>query len=225
MTKLTSKTLATLLLVALSVTSLTSCGGNSATGSADLEIDLGGTGIMSPVANKTCVDAQLGSGSTTRSAAVNSMVFPALRLRWKNTKKSLYIALMRVTVTGSRITQTAPIVITNDEIEALLGLPGLSINPTDTTFTKTTDGAIEFVSNKTTNRGGFIACGFTIGGIGATASTGTNVAPFEVTVTVEVVGQATGSEPSDSNPNGNAGDGTNIEVIRKTFTTSATAYL
>lgn len=206
--------------------SLTSCGSESAAGSEYLEMDLAAGGIILPTDNQTCVDKVSGDG--TRSATKNSMSFPSLRLNWKprdkdgnKANRSLYVGLIRITVKSSRIAGgSQEFTLAGDEIEALLGASGQIIDSdldSGNTIEDTEKGEKPVVSNKSTNRNGFPNCAFVIGGI--TLST-TSTTSFSANVTIELIGQGSGS----SGPNGDPLDGSDPFVVRKTFSTTATYY-
>jgi hypothetical protein len=187
--------------------SLTSCGSQEDIGGSFLEMDVTEGGLILPVDNATCQDKVQGLGA--RSAAAPSLVFGALRLKWLRTDKSLYVGTIRVTFRSNGIAPSPPIVLTSDEVEALLGAPGGLISPASTADGKS------IVSNKSANRSGYPQCSFVVSGFDLANPNQT--ASFSSSVTIELIGQASGSSDDPE-------DGSDPQVVRKTYTTTATYY-
>ena len=204
------------LIVALAcVLTLTSCGNENASGSADLEFDVTDGGMLLPVDNETCVDKLDGTGS--RSASSVSANFGALRMKWIPKYRTLYVGLIRLTFKSSKIVGgSTTITLGGDEIEALLGANGQIISP------DTTNGNKAIVSNKANNRTGFPICALNVGGIELTNQ---NPGSFSASVTIELIGQGSGSDPTDTIPAAtSSADGSKPYVVRQTYTTTATYY-
>lgn len=177
--------------------SLPSCGQENSGTSADLEMDVLG-GIFIPSENQTCADKIEGNGS--KSAAKNTLNFSALRLNWKRTDRTLYVALVRFTIRSARV-----ITADSSELEALLGAPGQTIPPLTT-------GPKSIVSNKAANRTGYPNCAVNVGGIGLVDESVTT--PFSATVLVELVGFGSGSAEDPE-------DGADPYPVRQSYSTSA----
>lgn len=196
-----------LILAFTAILTLPSCGQEGQGTSDDLEMDVTG-GIIIPSENQTCADKMDGTGS--KSAAKNTLNFGALRLNWKRTDRTLYVALIRFTIRSSRIAGGSKVItLDTAEIEALLGAPGQTITPLTT-------GPKTIVSNKSDNRNNAPNCAVNIGGIGLVNENITT--PFSASVLVELIGFGSGSGTGDPSE---AQDGSDPYPVRQSYSTTA----
>ncbi len=197
---------------------LTSCGNDNGSDKVDINV---GSGIILDTAAQSCVDISTVVDPTVppaRSLAAPNLSIRRFQISWKPTDLDLYIGLLRITLTSSKITGGKFVTeLSSSEIEDLLGAPGGIL--TRNTNVDPTQGHVYSSNTPAPGKGSpsgvpttpptyIQACALGVGGI--TLVNPNSTTQFTAQVQIQIIGTAYNSDLSKQ------------ETVIKTVNTTAT---